>query len=434
MLRMHAALRFATLAASALLCVAGSSAETATLTAGTRKAVIDAAADALNKRYVHLDGAARAAESIRTALNAGAYDQITVPAAFAERLTSDLRGAAGDRHLRVNAGQASPGPAGSIPRPPSGPPWPPRNEGGVVRADRLPGNVGYIEVLGFPRLGVFRAPLDRAMGPLEDTRALIIDLRRNGGGMASSEVYLASYLLDPDASVVVSRIVWRQLPGRKFFTEDFRNSRTPFHYAGKPVYVLTSGHTFSAGEALAYELQALKRVKVVGEITGGGANPGGTVLLGNGFSLFVPTGRNENPITRTSWEGVGVQPDIATPAPDALKAALMDLGLPAENTSVEALSEARLFQPDPEPAFRRMLAELRDEAAQIPRTNMRQQLPPLQRLLRPMGSLQSFRHVGIHSEGADLFDVQFAKGNVSFWIRLDPDGNAEIEQLQMPGR
>ncbi|HSR98828.1 MAG TPA: hypothetical protein VLM79_17345 [Kofleriaceae bacterium] len=43
--------------------------------------------------------------------------------------------------------------------------------------------------------------------------------------------------------------------------------------------------------------------------------------VGAGFVAFVPTGRAINPITRTNWEGVGVKPDVALAAPQALQAA-----------------------------------------------------------------------------------------------------------------
>jgi hypothetical protein len=44
-------------------------------------------------------------------------------------------------------------------------------------------------------------------------------------------------------------------------------------------------------------------------------------VLGD-FTVFVPTGRAINPITKTNWEGTGVRPDIAVPADSALSAAL----------------------------------------------------------------------------------------------------------------
>ena len=127
---------------------------------------------ALIKRYVYPDAGSRAAEAIKVALAGGEYDQIITAKDFAARLTADLRSIAGDKHLRVDADQWLPGRPGLSPRPVAGPPWPPRNEGGVVRADRLPGYVGYIEVLGFPRLNAFKAPLDRAMAALADPGSL----------------------------------------------------------------------------------------------------------------------------------------------------------------------------------------------------------------------------------------------------------------------
>jgi C-terminal processing protease CtpA/Prc len=89
----------------------------------------------------------------------------------------------------------------------------------------------------------------------------------------------------------------------------------------KPVYVLTSARTFSGGEECAYDFQTQKRATLVGETTGGGANPGGPVSLGNGFLAFIPTGRAINPLTKTNWEHVGVKPDVAVPAAEALKTA-----------------------------------------------------------------------------------------------------------------
>ncbi len=93
------------------------------------------------------------------------------------------------------------------------------------------------------------------------------------------------------------------------------------------VYILTSKDTFSAGEAFAYDAQALKRGTVIGEATGGGANPTGAVDLTHGFGAGIPFARAERtPVTRTNWEGRGVQPDVRVPATDALAVALERAG------------------------------------------------------------------------------------------------------------
>jgi len=85
---------------------------------------------------------------------------------------------------------------------------------------------------------------------------------------------------------------------------------------------LTSSRTFSGAEEFAYDVQTQKRATIVGETTGGGANPGGAVRLPYDLTVFVPTGRAINPITKTNWEGVGVKPDVPAAADDALDVAL----------------------------------------------------------------------------------------------------------------
>lgn len=83
-------------------------------------------------------------------------------------------------------------------------------------------------------------------------------------------------------------------------------------YIDKPVFVLTSGRTFSAAEEFAYNLKNLNRATIIGEVTGGGANPGKIHQLTKHFSVFIPDGRAINPISQTNWEGKGVIPDIET--------------------------------------------------------------------------------------------------------------------------
>ena len=66
------------------------------------------------------------------------------------------------------------------------------------------------------------------------------------------------------------------------------------------MYVLTSVLTFSGGEEFAYDVQAFKRGVIVGQTTGGGANPGGPHSLVHGFMVFVPMGLVKHPATGTT--------------------------------------------------------------------------------------------------------------------------------------
>lgn len=61
-----------------------------------------------------------------------------------------------------------------------------------------------------------------------------------------------------------------------------------------------------------------QRANLVGDVHGGGANPGSLAALGNACLAFIPSGRAINPIIHTNWEHVGVGPDEAALAAEAL--------------------------------------------------------------------------------------------------------------------
>ncbi len=43
--------------------------------------------------------------------------------------------------------------------------------------------------------------------------------------------------------------------------------------------------------------------------------------LSDHLAAFIATGRAINPVTKTNWEGVGVKPNVAVPAGEALREA-----------------------------------------------------------------------------------------------------------------
>jgi C-terminal processing protease CtpA/Prc len=109
---------------------------------------------------------------------------------------------------------------------------------------------------------------------------------------------------------------------REFFTTAEVEGRR--YGKDKPVYVLTSSRTFSAAEEFTYNLKNLKRSTTVGETTGGGAHPGGIRPITAHFGIWLPNGRAINPITKTNWEGTGIEPDIKIESGQALQAAHLD--------------------------------------------------------------------------------------------------------------
>jgi C-terminal processing protease CtpA/Prc len=201
--------------------------------------------------------------------------------------------------------------------------------------ERLDGNIGYVRLDGFMSPAESAGKLAAAMTFVADTDALIFDLRENGGGDPAMVALICSYLFG-DKPVHLNDLYWRKgnrteefwtkasVPGRKFVDKD--------------VYVLTSNRTFSGAEEFSYNLKNLKRATIVGETTGGGAHPGEMVRLSDHFGAFVPTGRAISPITKTNWEGTGVEPDVKVQKELALQTAyLMALKKAAANAKDEEL-------------------------------------------------------------------------------------------------
>jgi retinol-binding protein 3 len=74
-------------------------------------------------------------------------------------------------------------------------------------------------------------------------------------------------------------------------------------------------------EEFTYNLKNLKRATIIGETTGGGAHPVSGHRIDDHFMIGVPFARAINPISKTNWEEVGVEPDVKVPAAEALSTA-----------------------------------------------------------------------------------------------------------------
>jgi hypothetical protein len=294
----------------------GDAAETsAKLTAEDVAATVAKLIKLLEQNYVFPDKVPAMASSLRKKAEAGEYDQLDSAAALARQLTDDLRAVCNDKHLGIRPKSNAPGGILRIPQDAS------KSNYGFERVEILPGNIGCIKLNGFSQQHEAQAPAAAAMAFVANCDALIFDLRDNGGGSPVMIKFLQSYLFSKRTHL------------NSFYDREGKKveeSWTSEAAAGKslgdelPVYVLTSGHTFSGAEEFAYNLQCRKRGTIVGETTGGGAHPVNAHPLGEHLTVGIPFMRAENPITKANWEGVGVKPDIACPSDAALERALED--------------------------------------------------------------------------------------------------------------
>jgi hypothetical protein len=297
------------------------------LSAADRREVVDSLAQQLRQRYVFPDRAEKLATRLVARSRHGDYENAKTIEAFAEALSQDLREFGDDGHFRVDfdpefdpvrdSEEHVPSAEEAVQRRAEMASW----GYGISRVQRLPGNIGYLDLRGFGPTEMVGGAYDAAITLLAGTDALVLDLRSNGGGEPESVSYLLSHFFAEGDRRHLNDLYNRPSnKTREYWTTSF----VPVRYL-KPITVLTSKHTFSGGEECAYDLQTQKRATLIGETTGGGAHPGEGAALGHGLVAFVPSGRAINPVTRTNWEKVGVKPDIALPAAEAMKAAYLGL-------------------------------------------------------------------------------------------------------------
>jgi C-terminal processing protease CtpA/Prc len=189
---------------------------------------------------------------------------------------------------------------------------------GFVKVEQLPGNIGYLKFNMFASPDMCGPTASAAMNFLANTDALIVDMRDNGGGDPSMVRYVSSYVFSTRTHL---NDLWNRKTGetQEYWTLDTIPGK---RFGGeKPVYVLTSSRTFSGAEEFSYNLKMLKRATIVGETTGGGAHPVAGRRIDDHFMIGVPGARAINPISKTNWEGVGVEPDVKVAAADALTTA-----------------------------------------------------------------------------------------------------------------
>jgi hypothetical protein len=300
----------------------GASVASFRIDAATRKRVIDNAIAQLDSNYVFPDVATRMGDELRARLARGEYERVMNGVSFASLLTEHLQGVSRDKHLRVNFS------LGRVPdRRPNAPPDSAARERyrkqmatmncGFVKAEHMPGNVGYLKFNFFADPEICGPTASAAMNFVANTDALIIDLRENGGGRPDMIAYVTSYLFTKRTHL---NDLWtrRTNETKEHWTRDVPGMRFGDQ---KPVYVLTSKRTFSGAEEFSYNLKNLKRAVIVGETTGGGAHPVSGHKIDEHFTIGVPFARAINPISKTNWEGTGVEPDVKVPAGEALATA-----------------------------------------------------------------------------------------------------------------
>ncbi|MBO9585059.1 MAG: S41 family peptidase [Flavobacterium sp.] len=317
-----------------------------------KKQIIDSLSKKLEEFYIKPKAIGEISKKLNENLKKGIYKNILLPNEFASKLSADLIEASKDLHFRVMYE----------------PTWvesqqkikeketqeklkaeelieAKKKNFGFLQVKILEGNIGYLEFNYFEDPAIASETVASVMQFLNNTDALIIDLRKNNGGAMEMGQFISSYFFSnkelplykyyyfEEKRKKIEREMWLlpSVPGKRLDTV--------------PIYILTSGGTFSAAEWMSYSLQNLKRVTIVGEKTAGGAHPITRTVLADGFSVNIPFGEVKDPITNMDFEGKGVMPDVLCKSEEAISTAHLLALKNLSQQNKDALNDLDWFAP-----------------------------------------------------------------------------------------
>lgn len=286
------------------------------LTKEYKKEVIQNISQLMNDFYVFPEVAKLTEAHLKSQMLDGYYDQFKNNETFAAALTQSVQAINKDKHMRIRSNR----PSNALEK---------SQEimfeehlvqinsyregnAGFNTVKILEGNVGYLDLRGFAGMETGKEITDAYMKLMSRADAIIIDLSKNGGGSPSMVQYLCSYFFNQ--KLLLNSLYWRESNSiQEFWTLDKVGG---IKLNDVPLFIITSERTFSGAEEFSYNMQTQKRATLVGQTTGGGANPGRSMSINDNLRIFIPMGRAINPITKTNWEGVGVIPEIETTIED----------------------------------------------------------------------------------------------------------------------
>jgi hypothetical protein len=180
----------------------------------------------------------------------------------------------------------------------------PRQFTGHMQYGRLDDDIGYVFVPSFG--GGFGSEFDFVLRALAGVRALVIDIRGNGGGNESNGAAIASRLVRETRTYQITR--FRNGPRHSDFTAEVSKRLRPSgsRFDG-PVALLTNRYNGSAAEDFIMMMRVIPTVFTVGDTTKGNASNPLHRELPNGWLMTVPQSIQMT-LDRFIVEGRGLAP------------------------------------------------------------------------------------------------------------------------------
>lgn len=186
---------------------------------------------------------------------------------------------------------------------------------GPFKHKMLEGNIGYIYYSSFSGSLVTKEQWDHLVRLYVSARAIIFDIRNNGGGYMANVDFIASQITNEDITYGYYKV--KNGPANDDFSELIEITVTPANqdYDGwerplayKDFFLLTNRHCYSAANFFTAFMKVRPNTVIVGDCTGGGGGLPMDYQLPNGWTY-----RFSSTITLDSYGfniEHGIEPDI----------------------------------------------------------------------------------------------------------------------------
>lgn len=172
-------------------------------------------------------------------------------------------------------------------------------------------SIGYIRVSSFAQ-GLSSGNINAALSRLRDCRALILDIRNNGGGAITNSDLLASHFIATER--IVGYMSHKRGPGHNDFSPRVALRLKPVEQGVRwlrPVVLLVDRGVYSAANDFTLRLSGLPLVTIMGQPTGGGGGLPMSAELPNGWGLRYSSSRSYDAQGRDVEQGIATDIELS---------------------------------------------------------------------------------------------------------------------------
>lgn len=175
-----------------------------------------------------------------------------------------------------------------------------------VEGKVLSNNTGYIQLSTFDKGCAEEFKQKYQDLEKQNIKSLIIDLRNNGGGIVDEALKIADFMIDKDATLLITK--------DKHEKEEIKKAKND-KLINMPIIVLTNENTASSSEILAGALKDNGVCKIVGTKSYGKGVIQELLTLNDGSGLKITTNEYYTP-NKNKINKVGIEPDEKVELPE----------------------------------------------------------------------------------------------------------------------